>query len=509
MKQQSFSDRLRKIWRDNTRLGTILTVVIIAVVVVFNAVMFGMANKFTWYFREETELKHAIGTGMKSYMTEVADRGDVNIIFCDSEDALVADEAYNLVWQTANEYANTYSYIKVKNVNIYTQPEEVQKFKYGINPETGKEEQINKISKDVVIFEGEKDFVVLPMQSFFILDSQNYITAYNGEEMIGAMVHRVQTPEARPTAYFTISHGETYSAMFMNRLIAAGYEMKTVDLIAEADEFLKNYKKGDVLVISSPRYDFIKGHTSEDGSTVRGEIELLNSFLSSGGSVLAMLDPLVTNTVKLEAFLTTWGITIRREVVDGERHPVSVCDMDNSVTTDGYTLISEIGNEGVAAEIRKKMESIAAGRVIVSRASPITLETVAGKKISSLLSSSSSSEGLANGGVIDSEGNYTIAAISSDEKSGGSIFAVSSVYLTAEDALTSNEYGNRDLLLCMMGEMSDISVPIGATRLLFDETHIEDLTMWEARLWTVLFAVVLPLAALACGGVILIRRRNR
>ncbi len=507
MNQTSFSARVSKFFRDNARLGTLFTVLIIAVVIVFNTVIFGMANKFTWYFAGVTELKHEIGEGTDAYLAEVAGRGDVNIIFCDSPDALEADSVYNLVWQTANQFALRHDFVKVSNVNIFTDPDRVEKFKYATDSETGEKTQINAISASTVIFEAEDDFAVLPMQSFFVLDSEQSITSYTGEEVTAAMIHRVLTPDTRPTAYFTESHGETYSKSFMNRLICGGYAVKTIDLMAsELTDEEGKVGKGDVLVVSNPRYDFVRG-SAEHG--IIGELDKMDAFLAAGGSVIAMLDPLVTNTIKLEEFLTTWGITVSRVENDTARYAISIRDTSNSVTTDGYALISEIGESGIAAAVRTQMAQVGAGRVIISHASPITLTQKEGKTVSSLLASSSSAKSHANGEVVDDKGNYTIAAISRDNKSGGSVFAVSSVYLTAEDALTSNEYGNRDLIYCIMEEMCGVSMPMGGSHFMFDNNAIEDLTMWEARLWTVVLAALLPAAIAVSGVVILIKRRCR
>ncbi len=499
-------------FREGLSVRTLLTAAVIAVIVVFNTVLFGLASNYSWYFRTDEVLKHDIGTALDGYLNEVADKGDVQIIFCDTPEALEGDQVYNLVWQTAHQFAAKHEFVTVPEpVNIFTDPASVEKYKYEIDKETGKyvldedgkRKQINAITRSSVIFAGEHDYAVLPMQSFFILDSEKLITAYNGEEVTAAMIHRVQTAVERPTAYFTMSHGETYSTAFMNRLISAGYAMQAIDLVASD----LTYRKGDIIVVSNPQFDFFRGNADKG---VVGEIDKMEEFLAEGGSVLAMLDPLVTNTVQLEKFLASWGLTITRaETEASSRDTVMVRDNSNSIPSDGYALISEISETGLASGIAAGMKEIDAGRVIISRASPITLTSPEGRESAAVLTSSSTSAGYADGELVDDKGRYAIAAISRDAKTGGCVFAVSSVYLTAEDALTTNEYGNRDFIYFMLEEMGGVSMPTGGTLLLFDEVAIEDLTMWEARLFTILVAVAAPIAVVGAGAVILIKRRNR
>ncbi len=492
--------------------GLLVIAAIIAVVVVLNTVIYGLAKSNSWYFYAEEPIAHTMGTDTDAYVQEVADRGQVRIIFCDTPENLEEEPVFNLVWQTAHQFAARHAdFVTVtETVNIFTDPEKVESYKYKVDEngdfvldEEGERIKVNNITRYSVIIAGEKDFAVLPMQSFFILDENQSIVSYTGEEVFAAMIHRVQTPETRPTAYFTMSHGEGYSTSFLNRLVCAGYAIETVDFVSQDI----TYKKGDLLVISNPQYDFIRGNPDRG---VIGELDKMDAFLEAGGSIFAMLDPVVTNTVKLEEFLSGWGITVMRAETGASAHDtVMVNDSANSITTDGYALITEIDREGIGAEIGADMDAIGAGRIIVNRASPIVLSSPAGKTVTSLLRSSATAAAYADGRTVDNKGNYTIAAMSRDETTGGGVFVVSSVYLTAEDALATNEYGNRDLIFFVIGELCDLAMPTGGTHLLFDESYIEDLTMWEARLYTIILCIVVPVAVGITGAVILIKRRNR
>jgi hypothetical protein len=270
--------------------------------------------------------------------------------------------------------------------------------------------------------------------------------------------------------------------------------------------------EGNLLILSNPQYDFVRGN-AENG--IVGELDKIEAFLQDGGSMWVMLDPLVTNTTYLEAFLTSWGITMDRvygvDEYTGAKttDAVMIRDMVGSVTTDGYTLITTPGGSTLADALAEEMGAIQAGRVTMSRVSPLTLTQVEGKTVSSILSSTESSRTYAAGKLVDDQGGYTCAAMSRDNESGGEVFLVGSVYFTAQSAITTNEYGNKDLIFLLLSEMSNISVPTGCTYLIFTPTTLEGLTMLEARLWMTLLVGVVPLGIAVCGMVVLRKRRNR
>lgn len=493
----------------SARIGAAMTAVFIAAVVALNVVIYGLATQFGWYFYTGEHYEHTIGHATDAYLSEVADRGEVRILFCNSADALEADTVYNLVWQTAKQYAERYSFLKIENINIYTSPERVKPYKYQreadgsytVDPEEGGLVKINDISTSSVIFVSDTDFAVLTMESFFVLDTNKIITAYSGEEVTAAMIRRVLTTE-RPIAYFTTKHGETYSAAFNRRLLFAGYNAQEIDLWRETPEV----GDGNILVISNPRYDLDRGDAS---AGVRGELDRMEEFLSAGGSVYVMLDPLLTGTTELEKFLGDWGITPRRTEEGGKRDAVTVRDSANAVTTDGYGLVTSFGENELAGEISREMEAAGAGRVIVREAMPLDLTEKEGKTVSSLLTASPTATAHANGKTVDTAGGYTVAAVSRDDATGGGVFAVGSVFLTAQDAITTNEYGNKDLIFLVFRHLSGAAVPVGTTYLLFSSGTLEGLTMRAARWWTALIAGIVPVAVGVTGFVLVRRRRNR
>lgn len=477
-------------------VSTAMIALFIAVLVVLNMIVYGLAEHYTWYAYTTEKYEHTIGDATESYFAPLEAEGKtVRIRFCMSEDQLMADVANSLVYNTARQFADRYDFIEVECLNIYLDPAEVNQYRFETDPETGEEKEIHTISRESVIIDnGDEptDFTVLRMSSFFALDESSVILAYNGEEVMAAMIHRVLTEE-QGTVYFTRNHGETSSPTFYNLLVCAGYDVKELDL--RASEVPED---AEIIVISNPLYDFEK---AQAGSGIVSEVDRLEDFLAGGGMLYVMLDPLVGELPHLDALLADWGMT---------RENATVRDVSHSLSSDGLTLLAEYGTGEAASRIGARVNDAGDGSVVLKSASPIKLSqtNVKGASTEAILRSASGSAAYAEGKQVSSTGNYTLAALSRGENGGG-IFLVSSIFLTARDAIQTNGYANADLLYALFEEVSGASVPLGCSVLSFDTERLEGLTMGTAHLLTVLFVAVIPLGVLAVGTVVRIRRKNR
>ena len=118
MKHFSFLSWVKDRFHVSARVGAAMTAVFIAAIIAVNVVIYGLASQFNWYFYTGESYEHTIGHATDAYLSEVADRGEVTILFCDAADALEADAVYNLVWQTARQYAERYRFLKIENINV-------------------------------------------------------------------------------------------------------------------------------------------------------------------------------------------------------------------------------------------------------------------------------------------------------------------------------------------------------------------------------------------------------
>lgn len=481
--------------------SVILTSTVIAAVVMVNVIVFALASTFGWYLYSQPVDDLSISDSGEVLFAEAIRVGKhVDVTFCMYEDELRNHPTGGFVLTTARAFEEKYPELITLNfVNIITKLDssgnEYDVTKY----QTDLQGNENRILKTSVIFEcDDGNYRVLTdsytssgFADFYTLDSSNYITSYNGEEMFASMVSWVLTPE-HGTAYVTVGHGEVPTLTMHNVLTSAGYYVKEFDL-----------KRGEIpedaslIVIANPRNDF---EQAAEGSSLRTEIERLRTFAEGGGHFLVTVDPVSRELPVLEGFLGEFGIAFDK-TEDGARQTVK--DYDNAITTDGFTLVASYADSPVAEEVRKNADG---GIIIRSVASVKT----SGNAMP-LLVSSPSSECHAGGSVTSRGGSYTVAAYSTVPGEGGEarMVFVPSVYLTAADAIITNGYSNKDFLYSVFDEYFEMGeMPYGCNSVITETGTLENLTMGTVRIYTALIMAI-PAIIAVVGTVIVVRRKNR
>ncbi len=475
--------------REYTRVSAAFIAVIIALIAILNVTVFALGSKLEWYFYKSESYEHTVGDTSYGLFSD-AEQSPTEIIFCMEKEELVGDVMFNLVWQTALQLQERHDFISVKNVNIYLQPKLLSQYKYTVN-ENGEKIQTATIDKNTVIVSSEKGYRVHTLSDFFVLNSRQVITAYNGEEVMLSALAWVQR-ETHPIAYFTNTHGENYSSLleFYNVLSACGYEVRMLDLFSE-----KIDENAEIIVMSNPIYDIER---ASDGSGIISESEQLIDFLSRGGTLFVSLDPYVKSELtQLRAFLAEWGMVAESSIIT---------DMDNSITHDGYTLVASYAQSEVGERIYNKVKEDNTSYTVVKDASPILLQEGEIAKAEAVLVSSPSAKAYYNGALVSDAGSYTILAMAENE---GKVFLSSGAYLTANDILNSKVYSNRELLFAILDEAGCDYSTAGSVILPIGNNMIEGLTSSRADLYAIIFVLVIPLVIAALAIVILTKRKNR
>lgn len=477
--------------KARARLNAFFICLVLAVTVMANVVVSDLAAMFGWYFYTSERYEYTI-SGNTDELFEGIDE-PIRIIFCASEDTLKASANSRLVWESALQLAERHSFITIEYLNLWLNPNEVKPYR----GEEGKQ----SINENTVIFQrgsengGEygKDYVLQTMELFYVLDESSYPLAYVGEKVYAASILWI-TKYEKPIAYYTVNHGESSSSSFYSMLTYAGYDLRPLDLIQEEID-----DKAELIIISNPIYDFEK---SAEGSLYLSEIDKIEAFLAKGGSLYVTVDPDTAKLRNLETLLGEWGMTISDSIVR---------DMTGAITSDGYTLTATFPTEGIGAEIGKEI-SDGERRTLVSYAAPIVLDrTISGTTVSPIVVSEPSAREYSEGKLVSETGDYTLMALATRnaERGRSSIFLVSSSMLTAYDAIQTTKYLNEDLVYAVFEQFGRTSIPMGISPLMIDSSIIENLTMGEARLYTTLLAVVLPVSLATACVVVMIRRKNR
>lgn len=477
--------------------GAAFVAAVLVVMVLVNVIINALSARFSWYLYTEEKYEHTIGSAADAVLADVPEGDSVRVLFCMAEEKMEADTVYALVLNTFRQLAERYDFIEIEFVNIYLHPEQVAPFRSRVT-EAGETIE-SPISEQCVILvsgEDESRFRVELLQSFFVLDSSQMITAYNGEEIAISCIAWALA-ESHPVAGFTMGHGENQSDLlaFYTTLVSAGYDIMLLDLNAEIPEGV------ELIVIANPRWDFLRG---AEGSGVVSELDRLEAFLAEGGTLFVSLDPYAKAPLSgLRAFLAERGLSATQDVIR---------DSQNSITTDGYTLVTEFADSAFGARITDRIGGFGTSRAIVSAASVLSLSSVGGYVAEPILVSSPSSQSYRNGELVSDEGGFAVLAVSEAALENGksaTVFLSSSVYFLANDVMNSAIYANRDVVLASVEAASGIPTPVGCRVLSIDNNRLEDLTMGEARLYTVLVAVAAPIAVCIVGAFIIIRRKNR
>lgn len=475
--------------RQHARVGLFLTLAFICAVAVFNTIIFALATKYQWYFFKEESYEHNISDTSVRELSGITEQTE--IIFCMEQDELEADVIYNLVWQTAKQLAERHDFIKLRNVNIYLQPKEVSKYKYETD-ENGERVQTAKINKLTVIVATENEYKVHTLSDFFVLNEKSIITAYNGEEVMLSSILWVQS-ENRPIAYFTNTHGESFSSLLglYNTLNAAGYEVKMLDLFTEEID-----ENASLIIMANPIYDIERASLS---SGIVSENERLTGFLLRGGTLFVTLDPYVKSELKnLRSLLSEFGMNTNNAIIN---------DAENSITHDGYTLVAQYADTEFGKDFYESVSRYNSSYTVVKDASPITLGKGARGEAGAILTSSPSAKAYENGELCSDEGNFTLLAMSESEN--GRVILSSGAYLCANDVVNSEVYSNRELLFTILDRAGAEHNLIGTDIMPIGNQMIEGLTAKTGQTYAIILVVVIPLMIGLASFILLTRRKNR
>lgn len=498
----NFKGKVEEIVKTDKFSSGVVTALVIAIVMVVNALLYTVVSVFDLRFYYRAEYDYSLsGNTDELFADAIENERKVKISFCMGEEDTKLSQTVGEVYITAKNFADRYpTLVELDFINIITRRSEKTNELVNLSKYTTDQEgnQI-KIQRTSVIFESGANHRVVQDYNFYTLDDANYITSYNGEEIVAAMMSWVLADEHKK-AYFTERHGESADLAFTNLLACAGYYVETVDLRKE-----KVPDDADLLIISNPKSDF---EASRD-SNVFAEMDRLRAYVERGGNIYVALDPYSKTLPVLEGFLAEHGIEFSKtEVSDGKYVRNIVRDTQNAITLDSFTFVANYADGDVADRISDKVSSYGDGRVLVRDVAALTLS----KEAKPILISSSVSSLKANEKTVSTSGSYPIAAYS--EYTTGSntktnIFVVPSVFITGSDALIANGYSNKDFSYALLENLFMAEgMPYGCEPLLYSSDILENLTMGTAKIYTAV-AMLIPATIAIVGAVVIIRRKNR
>lgn len=496
-------------------LTALLTVLVIAVAVLCNVVLDTLTERYGWYPSLRGPDTYALSDRCFSLVGEAMERAEnptVRLIFCNTEENLLADGSSKMVYSTAKELSERFGNISVSCYDIWLNPTTVRDYTTTLNPLTGETETVTLSKSSVIVVSGEYHRAY-SLTEFFSFEQENPETAwaYDGEKTLASAILRA-VDRKQHIACVLNNHGEKfYDYELLYLLDDAGYTIVYMDLYKDpipAD--------CELIVSYNPTSDLVDDALSETSET-----KILDAFLAGKGkSFLVFFGDATPSLPNFESYLSAWGIASDyAKDTAGNEFRYMIQDPTQSLTSDGYTVYGTAASSGASGELlsgltRQTVFKNATSFHIASSgyedSGDGTYRSFDGKRtVYPLWRSGNEALCWANGSVVGG-GNAILFALTEQKNASGSSFvgAVGSVDFSAENLLQSAVYGNADALLRVLHRMGKEQTPEGLTLKPFEATRISLITTSQMVRWTVLLAAVPAVVVTVTAVVVLVRRRR-
>ena len=121
-----------------------------------------------------------------------------------------------------------------------------------------------------------------------------------------------------------------------------------------------------------------------------------------------------------------------------------------------------------------------------------------------------------DGDPVDANGSYNLMVVSretrliNNEAFSSYVLCSATADFTNDEYIQSNVYANKDILYAAFKQMGRDFIPADLDlKVLPSYNTIEDMTTAQANRWTAVLILVLPVAVLAVGTVVVLRRKFR
>lgn len=499
--------------------SVVFTAVILALIVMLNAVFTLLASNFHWYVDMTEEQLFSVSDTSRKLLEELEFDGKLSMIFLQEKDK-IEDSTYTYqgdeyLWQIhelALDYAAKFpELIELKYVDMYTDPGKLKTY-------TDQNMSMNPTS---VIFDNNKGiFRISGYSSFLAYDSESGTSApvgFYGEHKITATV--LALCREKQTVYLTAGHNEdTPGEAFITVLESCGYNnIETVNLQELTVEKLME-DRPKMIVMLNPKTDLV----GADGGPMGNEVAWISRIMDGSymgvsddpalASLLAFVEP-GYEMPNLNTLTVTWGMTMHTSSADlvkeNERNSFGNAELYKILPA--YCDSSSIGYSLV-----RKLTS----KIAMDGAGTISVVDVSAKGE------------IANGSVL----NVSSSAVCENEKypaAGMSVLSIgqnrtsvkgnyykynymmlcADTSIVSDDFLRSSSYANEALITNIVRATVDESERPEAIEIEYKdyrtESNVSNVSAAEKKAFLVFAAVVIPAALLIAGVTVYVRRRNK
>ena len=477
-------------------LAVALTVAFIALVIIFNVVVYALAYSYGWFIDLTGTQYYGITDASKRYLDMVLNDGvEIKIVFCQEKDRVLADSGGYYIYRCVETFRKAYpNNITVEYLDVIKYPQLANIYTTQLG---------HSLYTYNVIIESNQStsFRLLTYENFYTFDSESgNVYAFNGEMRMTSSIVGLCTD--MPLCYFTTGHGEYvgsedagYSALY-DMMLDAGFDVRTVDLsTGDINEDAK------VVIVNNPVYDFSPA-----------EVEKLAMFTGNGqGNIMLFLSPEhQDNLDELKEWMSEWGVGI----ANGQ-----VKDTSNCLDTEGVNVVAAYPVEDTFGpslhEDLRTLESVP--KTVINN--PIAITHIWGESsrdyrdVDAVLDSHSTSV-LCELDKADVRGVYSLMTVTKQTRYDNltqdrvnNYMLVTAAGYAEDEYINSNAYGNRDILFAYVRQLGKTIVPMEIDFKVFASEEL-DITTVEAYTWTVVLTAVIPIAVLSIGTVVYVKRKR-
>lgn len=482
----------------------------------------------------------------------------VELLFCADPDCLIASDDMRPIYYTAKLLEREFpESITVRTVNVWNNPSVVDAYRTT---------SYSSIYETSVIISSGSEFRIRSPRTFYTYEDTTATTpwAYSGEKAFVKDILAVTRKES-PVCCLTVNHGEPfatasgkaeYSAL-VQTLENAGYEVRYLDLAKE--EIPEDCR---LIVTLAPKSDFANDPMDEAAS----EIKKLDAFLEKTYSFLIFADADTPYLANLEEYLEEWGIRFDRTAdLDGAYQAI---DPAGDLGKNGERFAATYAEIGVGASLLSEIRTAGRPKAVFENAASISypasyevtyvlanadqgtpafsygsyFSNGNDREVFDLFTTSDTATALAKANgqpATDGEGNqltltsspFRLAVLSIENRTiaegqgltsvneASYVCAFASTAFAKNEFLSTNAYGNTDILLAILRGMGQELLPVGINfkTLYVDEfgTNSEtDVSYGQSVVFgpmgQTLILTLLPAAIFtAVGCVLLVRRKHK
>lgn len=459
---------------------TAYVLLLAAVAAALFAVACAAVDRFGWKLDLTQNQVFRLTDTTKDVLSELAE--PVELVYCNAENS-----ADSNIKEVLRRYAGASEQIKVSYLDLEANPSAVEEWA-GRNISLG---------KDGVLVLCGRNARFLEWSSLYALNTytgedgaQRYtLSGLQAETKLTSAIAAV-TSQGVTAVAFTAGHSEDVPQALLDLIEGSSYETEQVVLGVEPLS-----ENTGVIIVAGAKRDF-----SEK------EMEILDGFMRRGGNLMVFRDPETAALPVLDAFLLSWGVAVEDQIV---LEPSQQLDSPlNIIPVFGLSMINVYFSEQSTY-------------LVLPECRALSLDNRNGCITNAVLRSTSASYGKDYAAMTtltqesgDLPGPFTVAATSersytdeAGETKTQYLFAAACTGLYQESYLQTESLGNADLILQVLALMNDtdVTLRIPVKRLAADDIVI---SRGGVVLFSAVFVAAVPLALLAAGAVVFLKRRR-